>query len=237
MGKMRTTEIRKTSRNHHLRATAIAVLAALVLLPYGAARAADDDSSDDFDNKFFRGVLESLGLRGRDKNIEYRERSPLVVPPNATALPPPDSAASAQARAPANWPVDQDVKRVRDAKAAARKERFRQGDSVQEDARVLRPDELNKSGAPRDGDNAPRQSAEESARPSKPSALGYVGNMFSNAFKGEEQEIAVFRGEPARESLTEPPQGYQTPSPAQPYGLTGVRPMPKAEGKSLEAPR
>jgi hypothetical protein len=30
-------------------------------------------------------------------------------------------------------------------------------------------------------------------------------------------EAVTFTGEPRRESLTEPPPGYQTPSPSQPY--------------------
>jgi hypothetical protein len=36
---------------------------------------------------------------------------------------------------------------------------------------------------------------------------------------GNQKERATFTREPARGSLTEPPPGYRTPSPAQPYGL------------------
>ena len=35
---------------------------------------------------------------------------------------------------------------------------------------------------------------------------------------------ARFTGEPARASLTDPPPGYQTPSPDQPYGLGKDKP-------------
>ena len=50
-----------------------------------------------------------------------------------------------------------------------------------------------------------------------PSELGFKG--FGSIFSGKKEESAKFTGEPARESLTDPPPGYQTPSPDQPYGL------------------
>ena len=68
----------------------------LVVASSGFARAADDDDDDDApDIKFFRSVLGGLGLKGpNDSQIEYRERSPLVLPPSVDQLPPP--AAEAQ---------------------------------------------------------------------------------------------------------------------------------------------
>lgn len=219
-----------------LRTTLLAAAALAVLLPTMAAHAADDDDDEAFDNKIFRNVLEGLGLRAKDNNIDYRERSPLVVPPNLTALPAPDTAG---ASAPANWPVDQDVKRAKAEKAAKRSARYLQNDSVMEDGRPLRPDEMARSGrATTRRDESQITTKEESERPSKPSALGYMGNLFTDAFKSkDEQDVAVFRGEPPRESLTEPPAGYQTPSPTQPYGITGLQNLPKAEGKILELQR
>ena len=46
------------------------------------AHAADDDDDELLDVKIFRGILKGLGLR-RDEptGIDYRERSPLVLPP------------------------------------------------------------------------------------------------------------------------------------------------------------
>ena len=38
-------------------------------------------------------------------------------------------------------------------------------------------------------------------------------------FGSKDDEVAKFTSEPPRASLTEPPPGYQTPSPDQPYGL------------------
>src|SRR5690606_32814855 len=114
-----------------LRTMLMVALTAAIVLPSIAAHAEDDDEA--IDNKIIRNVLEGLGLRATDKNIDYRERSPLVVPPDTATLPPPE-ATGAQASVPANWPVDQDVKRARQAKAESRKAAFQQGDSVMEDA-------------------------------------------------------------------------------------------------------
>jgi hypothetical protein len=46
-------------------------------------------------------------------------------------------------------------------------------------------------------------------------------NIFKDMFGtfSNKEEVGTFTGEPVRESLTEPPSGYQTPSPDQPYGL------------------
>ncbi len=43
-------------------------------------------------------------------------------------------------------------------------------------------------------------------------------NLFSFDWFKKEQ-YATFTGEPPRASLTDPPPGYQTPSPDQPYGI------------------
>jgi hypothetical protein len=50
--------------------------------------------------------------------------------------------------------------------------------------------------------------------------------MFSS-FK-KDGESATFTGEPPRSSLTEPPPGYQTPSPNQRYGIGPERNKAKA---------
>ena len=50
-----------------------------------------------------------------------------------------------------------------------------------------------------------------------PSQLGYSGG-FSGLFGGNKTETAPFKGEPTRDPLTQPPAGYQTPSPNFAYG-------------------
>src|SRR5205814_4895822 len=86
----------------------------------GAARAEDDgDSFWNFDKKIIDGMMKGLGLKnGTEDQIEYRERSPLVVPPSRD-LPPPQSTATA--RDP-NWPTDVDVQRRQAAKSKTKKD-------------------------------------------------------------------------------------------------------------------
>ena len=50
-----------------------------------------------------------------------------------------------------------------------------------------------------------------------PTQLGFA-SKFSNLFGGNKTETAPFTGEPDREKLTQPPVGYQTPSPNFAYG-------------------
>ena len=57
--------------------------------------------------------------------------------------------------------------------------------------------------------------------PLQPSQLGYFGGLFSSfGSSSNKDDVATFDREPPRNSLTAPPSGYQTPSAAQPYGIT-----------------
>ena len=52
----------------------------------------------------------------------------------------------------------------------------------------------------------------------------------------DREEYATFTGEPGRDRLTDPPAGYRTPSPAQPYGYsdkTGAKKQPSAADMML----
>jgi hypothetical protein len=71
------------------------------------------------------------------------------------------------------------------------------------------------------GGEAPGKSAEGSAQPSTNAELGSKGflNMFKTGLWAPKEEYTPFTGEPQRSSLTEPPRGYRTPSPNQPYGV------------------
>src|SRR5690349_15222415 len=55
------------------------------------AQAADDDEIELLDTKILRGILKGFGLKRDGEAIEYRERSPLVLPPSKelNQLPPP----------------------------------------------------------------------------------------------------------------------------------------------------
>ena len=195
---------------------AVAVLGVGLVMTTGAARAADDDDEDDktFEEKIIEGIMAGIGgTNMENRGIEYRERSPLVVPPKLD-LPPPASAA-AEVNAP-NWPKDPDIQRRKAAIAARKKE----NKDPQQAARILTPAELavGKTAAPARTGNDPIQPGTSYNSPMlSPSQLGYTGGL-SGMFGGNKSETAPFTGEPTRESLTQPPTGYQTPSPNFAYG-------------------
>jgi hypothetical protein len=196
----------------------LAVVAAGIglVMAAGAARAGDDDDEDDktFEEKIIEGIMKGLGGTNMENTgIDYRERSPLVVPPKLD-LPPP-AATSAEGKAPPNWPKDPDVQR----RKAAIEARKKTNKDPREASRVLMPSELaQKGGKSSGGDSVDQPGGNPGANAIlSPSQLGYNGS-FSGLFGGSKSETATFKGEPTRESLTQPPPGYQTPSPNFAYG-------------------
>ena len=197
-----------------LRLSVVALGIGLVMAA-GAARAQDDDEDDKtFEEKVIEGIMAGIGGTNMDnRGIDYRERSPLVVPPKLD-LPPP-VAASSEVKDP-NWPKDPDEARRKAAIARRKKENK---DPV-EAARVLTPSELNagRTAPPVRTNNEPVQPGNSVNNPVlSPSQLGFDGKL-STIFGGNKAEVAPFKGEPTRESLTQPPAGYQTPSPNFAYG-------------------
>ena len=194
---------------------AVAVLGIGLVMTAGAARAADDDDDDKtFEEKIIEGIMAGVGgTNMENRGIEYRERSPLVVPPKLNLPPPASAAADAPA---ANWPKDPDTQR-RKAAAAARK---KDNKDPREASRILTPAELavGKTAGPDRTVGDPVQPGTSLNNPIlSPSQLGYTGG-FSGMFGGNKTETAPFKGEPTRDSLTQPPTGYQTPSPSYAYG-------------------
>ena len=207
--------VQKSSRAliRALRLAAIALGIGLVMTA-GAVRAQDDDEDDKtFEEKIIEGIMAGIGgTNMENKGIEYRERSPLVVPPKID-LPPPASA-SADVKAP-NWPKDPDEARRKAAIAARKKD----NKDPAEARRLLTPSELNKGkvAASTRTNNDPVQPGATNNPMLSPSQLGFTGS-FGDLFGGNKSETAPFKGEPTRDSLTQPPTGYQTPSPNFAYG-------------------
>ena len=203
--------------SHVLRIGAVTLAIGFVMAA-GAARAQDaEDEDKTFEEKIIDNVMAGIGATNMDnRGIDYRERSPLVVPPRLD-LPPPASAT--QATAP-NWPKDPDEARRKVAIARRKKENK---DPI-EAARPLTHAELDAARTA-----APTGSTSQTAQPGSvgntenknvmlsPSQLGFDGR-FSSLFKGNKSEEAPFKGEPTRDSLTQPPPGYQTPSSNFAYG-------------------
>jgi hypothetical protein len=186
-------------------------LAGLVLCTNSAARAGDGDDGSSVMGK----IMETFGLRDPNSSyagIDYNERSPLVVPPTRD-LPPPE--ASTAPPAP-NWPKDQDMLRRAKAKSEEKKVAPKP-DYVADSSRPLMPNELDPAGAPRV--NTPiDSSASANSLMSDPRDHGVKKSLFSGMFSSK-TEYTTFTGEPSREALTDPPPGYLTPSPDQPYGV------------------
>jgi hypothetical protein len=191
-----------------------------------SAQAEDDDEDVLPDTKILRSILKGLGLKRDGEAIEYRERSPLVLP-SGSDLPPPEKAT--QDGRNAAWPNDPDVKRAKERKGTNKKY-VRESD---DEGRPLLPSQYSlPTPARRKAGGAPGKSAEESAAPSTLQELG-AKNIFSKVFAPSE-EYGTFAGEPQRGSLTEPPAGYRTPSPNQPYGIGKEKWKPPVEDRAAK---
>lgn len=204
------------------RATRALRLASILLgvglvLGAGPVHAQDDDEEDNksFEQKLIDNLMSGLGGKKlEDGSIDYRERSPLVVP-SKVDLPPPQTGKSKLAP---NWPKDPD-----EAERKAAREAAKQKAISPEEARLpLMPSELNKR-APRSRtatNNAPGGNNSNGPLMMMPSDLGYSGGLFSNVFgSNTKTETEKFTSEPERSDLTQPPSGYQTPSPNYAYGV------------------
>jgi hypothetical protein len=210
-------------------------MALLVASPVIAAEDDDDDGTADmsFEQRMIHQLMSGIGATNgyNNKGIDYRERSPLVIPPS-TNLPAPDSAVAAPLP---NWPKDPEIKKRREAKAA----RKQAGKSIEEEGRPMTPSELAAGRSTRSssrdsiqpggtGEGVGRLSLEE---------LGYKGGVFNTLWGyTKKDESVAFTGEPTRETLTQPPPGYQTPSSKHVYGSNATADPTKdvaLEGKPL----
>ena len=205
--------LRGPSMTRALQLAAVALGIGLVMAA-GPVRAADEEEDDKtFEEKIIEGIMAGIGgTNMENRGIDYRERSPLVVPPRID-LPPP--AGAAEAKAP-NWPKDPDEQRRKAAIAARKKD----NKDPREAARILTPAELavGKTAASKPTSSDPVTPGSNNNNPIlSPSQLGYNGG-FSGLFGGSKTETAPFKGEPTRETLTMPPPGYQTPSSSFAYG-------------------
>ncbi|TAK48343.1 MAG: hypothetical protein EPO23_06805 [Xanthobacteraceae bacterium] len=209
-------------------------LATIGLLTAAApVRAADDDDGTadmTIEQRMIHNLMTGLGATNGTSNtgIDYRERSPLVIPPS-TGLPAPGSTAAAPAP---NWPKDPDVRKRKEARAA----RNKPGKTMEEEGARLSNAELQA------GRGRSRDTIQPGANPDGPNKLsmdelGYKGGVFGTLWNyTKKEESAVFTGEPVRESLTQPPEGYQTPSSKQTYGSNATaepEPNKDLEGKPL----
>lgn len=185
-----------------------------------SAFAGDDDEAT-WEGKVIDKVLGGIGIQ-TGPGIDYRERSPLVVPPKID-LPPPEDDAAVEKKNPA-WPVDADVNRRRRIEARAVSKYNSPEEELTASGRPIPRNELDRGGdpskAPTGGNTTGALDA--SGRPLSQEELGSkglfgMGNLFG--FGKDKEETATFTKEPTRETLIDPPPGYRTPSPNEPYGI------------------
>lgn len=162
----------------------------------------------------FKNLMDGTGLfgGGRGADIDYRQRPPLVVPPNST-LPRPQEAGEART---ASWPEDPDVVRRREAKDPKR--------SIFGSTEAYR------------ANNRPQLSQEElrrgrvAGRANDPSGIVPDHSNYNNQIQPIRvgRELAArqqtdtsnltYGKEPQRQLLSEPPTGYRMPAGTAPVG-------------------
>jgi hypothetical protein len=231
------------SRNRKFSRAALCAAFGIVLVVAGSTAVFAGDEDDDLpDVKFFKSLLRGFGLRnGQEAGIEYKERPPLVVPPNRD-LPVPAAEGSLAARNPA-WPVDPDEQRRKAARKAKAERRPHNMDPAGgEEGNPLKPSELAAGRTDRPAMKTSQGSADEHSPEMTPSELGYTGGLWSSILGvgkavglADKSETATFVREPRRNVLTEPPAGYRTPSPVQPYGIDGKTMNEKATVKDRQS--
>jgi len=211
----------------------------LVFAAGAAAFAGDDEDEDTIEQKIIKNIMKGMGADVDKDRIDFRERSPLVIPPTRD-LPPPQEAT--QINNPA-WPNDPDkrapVKKA--AKPVVNGSVATRNMESPERAAPISPEAL-RNGAIPPGQpervTAPDPNAnKDPGRSFSPAELGFSG--FGNLF-GYKAEQQPFTGEPARTNLIQPPTGYQTPSPNYPYGMglpknNSVKDMPQIKDRAVGA--
>ena len=219
----------------HLAARGLRMAAILlgIGLAFGSAplhaQDGDEEDSRTFEQKLMDNFMSGLGAKKlEDGNIEYRERSPLVIP-SKIALPPPQTG---KAKLAPNWPKDPD-----EAERKAAIERSKQkAVSPEEARRPLMPSEMVEKKPRRgaaSGDTSTPGNNPTASIMMLPSQLGYNGGLFSGVLGQGKGEAEKFTSEPERTELTQPPVGYQTPSPNQAYGVGKLgAPTEKCDGAS-----
>jgi hypothetical protein len=227
---------RQNSMTTMMRTCSLAVLSLSLGLAMsaGPARAGDDDRtmSEKISDGFY-GMIRGTNMDNR--GIDYRERSPLVVPPTLDLPPPASASANAEI---ANWPKDPD-ERARKAVIAAKKKNAPPVARVQVTAagapqaiNIAPPVDPQAGQPPAPGTTRPAYASDRNGTALIDPVYDKPGDLFTggaadladsigigNLFGGSTKNVQVDPGtEPARQALTQPPVGYQTPSANYAYG-------------------
>lgn len=153
----------------------------------------------------FKNLLEGVvGGKGPGDDIDYRERAPLVVPPNS-ALPRPQDAGSARNAA---WPTDPDVERRRNAKNVTPY-------VLTEKARnnpMLSQEELRKGRTSARGPQQPEIREGDNSNYDNQIKPIRIGKEVAARRDQAAEDNLTYGSEPQRTTLIEPPMGYRRPA-------------------------
>jgi hypothetical protein len=194
----------------------------------GVARAAEDEDKS-FSDKIIDDIKTAVkgGTNIDDGRIQYRERSPLVVPPRLD-LPPPDKAPATEAKA-SNWPKDPDEGRRKVSAKKKKKEEPGVFDNYFSSFLPTKPGSV-ATAAPEEPQGPPSPARPDNFTDRDNPVYDRAGNLWGGVgglFGSKKAETVQFKGEPTRESLTQPPAGYQTPSPNFAYGTNIKTEVPR----------
>jgi hypothetical protein len=171
------------------------VLACLALAGCASSTSGfEDEGGEDktVEQGLIKNLMTSMGaIEARERPIEYKPRSPLVVPPKRDLPPPQDPGALTAGNFPKN-PEDVDEARLR----GAGKDRGAGG-------RIMTPDEIAEYKMKMPA--APRRVEADSSRRLTPEEMRGQGKI-------TEEALALAANPGPRRSLTEPPIAYKTPS-------------------------
>ncbi len=159
-------------------------------------------------------------------NSPAQNLNPVPAPaPDLTTsivLPPPVDPNAARQKNP-DFPVDPEIRAAKKAKANKKKGPRLIAEDPFYGGRVLRRDELK---SPRG--NPGSIDVRDDAGPNRAQNREFEVPVISNLFGKKKEEAPRFTGEPERQSLTQPPSGYLTPSANAPYGVVGPEEQQKA---------
>ena len=150
--------------------------------------------------------------------IQAPQQEPLPQT-SSLQLPPPATPNTARLRNP-DFPVDPEIRAAKKAQDAKKKKGPRLiADDPFYGGRALRPDEMRSPGPRANPTRNPGQDRDVvNSQPSRDfTDLPVITNLFGGSKK--ENQPQTFTGEQERQSLTQPPSGYLTPSANAPYGV------------------
>ena len=212
--------LRSSLLSPQFRRSALAAAGAVLLIGFGPSQSAS--ALDDGDENIFNTLTNiiGLGLFSVDKPdakpvIRYRERPPLVLPPNLSQLPPPAANVGERNQA---WPQDFDkTSRQRQAEERSRRPR-------EDSDKPLSVEELRKGriagGAPR---NPGSEQCEESGLDRLCNPGDFWGKLKSVRASADTSKDLVPGQEPTRRNLTDPPAGMRKPTTAVKYTFEARR--------------